>query len=116
MTKEKRFKATAILYGILAIICLVGIKHLFFLFIICACLCIINGYLAYRHKGEQPNPIIQKLMKKIDESKQRKKDEKNNKKQLKQEYKERLKQIDEEFKFDYGDNDTIDEIDDEEDS
>ena len=41
--------------------------------------------------------------------------EKNNKKQLKQEYKERLKQIDEEFEFDYGDDDTNAEIDDEED-
>ena len=115
MTKGKRFKATAILYGILAVICLVGIKHLFFLFIICACLCIINGYLAYRHKDEQPSPIIQKVMRKIGESKQRKKDEKSNKKQLKQEYKERLKQIDEEFELDYGDDDTNAEIDDEED-
>lgn len=112
MTKKKRFKATAIMYGILAVICLISIKQLYMLFIFCAALCVINGYLAYKHKDDKPNPIIQKAADKIRINKRQSKEDKISRKKLKQEYKERLKEIEKEYDFDYDEEAFIgDEID-----
>lgn len=103
--KKKKYLSSAILYGVIALICLIGIKQLYIFFFIFLALCGLNVFFAYKHRDDKPHPIIQELHNRKKKKKEEKKEIKNNRKQLKVDYKNRLEQIEEDFDFDYGDED-----------
>lgn len=105
MNKNKSYFYHCIFYGVLAVICLIGIKQLYIFFFIFLALCALYAYLTYKHRNDKPHPIIQKIIDKRNEKKRAKGKTDNGRpktdKQLKAEYKARLAEIDEDFDFDY---------------
>lgn len=107
MIKKKSYLLSCIFYGIIAVLCLLGIKTLYIFFMIFAALCAFYGYLAYKHRNDKAHPLMQKIMDNRNERKQNKRKSDNDTmkshKQLKAEYKARLNEIENEFNFDYDD-------------
>jgi hypothetical protein len=105
MFRQKGYFSRCILYGIIAIICLIGIKTLYIFFFIFGGLSGLYGYLAYKHRNDKPHPLLQNIAKKRDEKKQAKGKpvDGNNvsRKEIKSQYKKRLAEIEREFDFDY---------------
>ena len=105
MFKKKSCFFCCVFYGIVAIICLIGIKTLYVFFFIFAALSGLYGYLAYKHRKDQPHPLLQKFINKRNEKRQAKGKPVDgdfiSRKQLKSEYKTRLAEIESEFAFDY---------------
>lgn len=116
MFKKKSYFSLCIFYGVIAILCLIGIKTMFPFFIIFAALSALYGFLAYKHQNDKPHPLMQKIIDKRNAKKKEKGQMVNGvpktHKQLKAEYKARLSEIENEFAFDYND-DNKDDLDDE---
>ena len=105
MNKNNCFFYYCIFYGILAVICLIGIKQLYIFFFIFLALCVLYAYLTYKHRNDKPHPIVQKIIDKRNEKKRAKGKTVNGTpkthEQIKKKYKARLAEINEEFDFDY---------------
>lgn len=104
--KKKSYFTNCIIYGIIALICLVGIKTLYFFFFIFTALSVFYGYLAYKHRNDQPHPLLSKILEKRNEKKKANGNSVGgthvSRKELKAQYKSRLAEIEKEFDFDYN--------------
>lgn len=116
MFKKKSYFNSCIFYGVIAILCLLGIQNLFPFFIIFSSLAALYGYFAYKHQNDKPHPLLQKIIDKRNARKRAKGQVVNGvpktHKELKAEYKARLSEIENEFAFDYSDEETDEDDDD----